>query len=148
MPKTSTHTHNEQELYFLRAALLKFAKEEEAAAASNRACGFKSVAEKQRAESEALVGTVGNRDGSTYDRITQLIAGANGKAVSFDYSEREAHALALGLPKLAKRLRALVGEMESLGNLAYAEALPGYADHIDTTLLDHYGEQKALPLED
>ena len=147
MPKTRTQTHNEQDLYFLRAALLKFAKEEEAAAASNRACGFKSVAEKQRAESESLVGTVGNREGSTYERISQLIAGANGKAVSFSYSEREAHALALGLPKLAKRLRALVGEMESLGNLTYAEALPGHADHIESVLVDHYGEQKPLPLE-
>jgi hypothetical protein len=146
-PKRITHTHTRLELIMLKAALGKYADKKDAAVKALRAAGDGAVADQQADDLKALVGDVGDREGTTLERLGKLIAGLddNGEGTTLQSTPAEAHAYDVGLPLLARRLRSIEGELRSFGRDDIGEWCVETANAVGGALKDHYGEQ--LPLE-
>lgn len=152
MAKKETNTHPLQELIFLRVGLNKAAEKKRAAIMSNHAAGEDTVAREQELELAALVGEPGDRSGTTLERLQQGIDHANESASKtglFSVDKREAHAIEIGLPLLAKRMRTIQQELKSWGRDDVADWCEEQANIIDSTLKDHYDTsgQDRLPLD-
>ncbi len=145
--KRITYTHTRLELIMLKAALGKYADKKNAAVTALRAAGDGAVAEQQAEDLKALVGDVGDREGTTLDRLGKLIAGLenNDEATTLTSTPAEAHAYDVGLPLLARRLRSIEGELRSFGRDDVGEWCVDLANAVGSTLKDHYDEQ--LPLK-
>ena len=146
--KRMTHTHTRLELVMLKAALGKYADKMRAAISALRTAGEGKLADMQADELKALVGDVGDREGTTLERLGKLIAGLDdgGEATTLQSTPAEAHAYDVGLPLLARRLRSVEGELRSFGRDDVGEWCVDLANTVGSTLKDHYGEQ--LPLDD
>ena len=146
MPKKITHAHSRLELVLLRAALGKYADKMNAAVTALRAAGEGALAESEATDLKALVGDVGDREGTTLERLGKLIAGLeDGDETTLTSTPAEAHAYDVGLPLLARRLRSIEGELRSFGRDDVGEWCVETANAVGSTLKDQYGEQ--LPLE-
>lgn len=145
MAKRITHTHTRLELVLLKAALGKYETKANAAITALRAAGQGVIADQQWDDLLPLVGDVGDRAGTTVEKLSTLIAGHDGASVTLESSPAEAHAYDVGLPLLARRLRSIEGELRSFGRDDVAEWCVETANAVDSTLKDGYGEQ--LPLK-
>ncbi len=146
-PKRITHTHTRLELVMLKAALGKYADKMNAAITALRAAGEGKFADKEAEALKALVGDVGDREGTTLERLGKLVGGLddNGDVTTLQSTPAEAHAYDVGLPLLARRLRSIEGELRSFGRDDVGEWCVDTANAVGSTLKDHYGEQ--LPLK-
>ena len=147
-PKRITHTHTRLELLMLKAALGKYADRMNAAITALRAAGEGQLADIEAEDLKALVGDVGDREGTTLERLGKLIGGLeqNDEGTTLESTPAAAHAYDVGLPLLARRLRSIEGELRSFGRDDVAEWCVDTANAVGSTLKDHYGEQ--LPLKD
>lgn len=145
--KKITHTHTRLELIMLKGALGKYADKVSSAITALRAAGQGTIAEQQLAALLPLVGDVGDRTGTTAERLGKEIAalGNDDDVTTLVSTQAEAHAYEVGLPMLARRLRTMEGELRSLGRDDVGEWCVEKANHVDSTLKDHYTEQ--LPLD-
>ena len=144
--KRITHTHTLLELVMLKAALGKYAVKMNAAIGALRAAGEGKLADQEAEDLKALVGEVGNREGTTLERLGKLIAeNPRSAATTLVSTPAEAHAYDVGLPLQARRLRSIEGELRSFGQDDWAAWCVTTANAVESTLKDHYGEQ--LPLK-
>ena len=147
-PKRINHTHTRLELVMLKAALGKFADKMNAAVTALRAAGEGKLADEEALRLRGLVGDVGDREGTTLERLGKLIArlGSSAASTTLRSTPAEAHAYDIGLPLLARRLRSIEGELRSFGRDDVGEWCVDTANAVESVLKDHYGEQ--LPLQD
>jgi len=143
-PKKLTHTHNREELTMLKAALGKYADKVNSAITALRVAGLGAIAKEQEDDLLPLVGDVGDRGGTTVERLGAVIEGMEADDTDvLVSSQAEAHAYEVGLPIVARRLRTMEGELRSLGRDDVAEWCVETANHVGSTLKDHYAEQIA-----
>jgi hypothetical protein len=141
-PKKLTHTHNRLELTMLKAALGKYADKVNSAITALRGAGLGKIADQQWDDLLPLVGDVGDRGGTTAERLAGLIGSmAADDAVTLTSTQAEAHAYEVGLPMVARRLRTMEGELRSLGRDDVGEWCVTTANHVGSVLKDHYAEQ-------
>jgi hypothetical protein len=141
-----THTHSRVEFIMLKAALNKYAEKKKAAIAALRTAGEDRTAAKQEREVRALVGDVGDREGTTLEKLGKEIGRLEDQpdgAGTLTSTAAEAHAYEIGLPLLARRLRTMEGELRSFGRDDWGEWCVNTANHVGSVLLDHYSEQMA-----
>ena len=101
-PKKLTHTHNREELTMLKAALGKYADKVTSAITALRAAGLGAIAKEQEDDLLPLVGDVGDRGGTTVERLGAVIEGMEADdAEVLVSSQAEAHAYEVGLPSCA-----------------------------------------------
>lgn len=137
-----THTHNRMELTMLKAALGKYADKVNAAVTALRAAGLGAIADEQADELLPLVGDVGDRSGTTAERLGAMVDGMEpDDSATLTSTMAEAHAYEVGLPILARRLRTMEGELRSLGRDDVGKWCVESANHVGSTLKDHYAEQ-------
>ena len=148
MPKRITQTHTRHELTTLKVSLNKYADKVNAAITALRTAGEGAAADQRAQDLKALVGDVGDREGTTLDRLKKLIAGLENEKdpATLPSTKAEVHAYEVGLPMAERRARALENEMRSWGRDDVADWFVETANHIGSTMRDHYGEQ--LPLGD
>lgn len=145
--KKITHTHTRLELVMLKAAVGKYADKVNSAITALRAAGQGAIADQQWDELLPLVGDVGDRGGTTVERLGKAIDSleTDDGVTTLTSTPAEAHAYEVGLPMVARRLRTMVGELRSLGRDDVGEWCVVTANHVGSTLKDHYAEQ--LPLK-
>jgi len=135
------------ELIMLKAALNKYADKMKAAITALRTVGEDKMAAKQEKDLEALVGKVGDRDGTTIAKLDKLIDGLEHDAcTTLSSTKAEVRAYDVGLPLQERRLRTMEGELRSIGRPDVADWCVEQANFIGSELKDHYGDQ--LPLKD
>ncbi len=142
-PKKLTHTHTRLELIMLKAALGKYADKVNSAITALRGAGLDKIADQQADDLLPLVGDVGDRGGTTAERLGKTIDAleTDEGVTTLTSTPAEAHAYEVGLPMVARRLRTMEGELRSLGREDVGEWCVEQANHVDSTLKDHYTEQ-------
>ncbi len=145
--KKITHTHTRLELMMIKAALGKYADKVNSAITALRAAGQGAIADQQADALLPLVGDVGDRGGTTAERLSKTIDALEGDqdVATLVSTPAEAHAYEVGLPMVARRLRTMEGELRSLGRDDVGKWCIEQANFVDSTLKDHYTEQ--LPLK-
>ena len=147
-PKEITHARNRSELVMLRAALGKYAGKVNAAITALRAAGQDAIADRQRDDLLPLVDLAPDHGSTTLERLDKEIGALKTDStdtVTLTSTQAEAHAYEVGLPMVARRLRTMEGELRSLGRDDVGEWCVETANHVGSTLKDHYTEQ--LPLD-